>query len=324
MNQRRIVPAALLLLALAAALPLGAQTGVATGGGGGSRVLDARSGRWVAWETARSALAEADVVFFGEQHGDSVAHRLERDLLEAMGGRGGEVVLSMEMFERDAQPALDRYLAGAIGEDEFRVIARPWRAYEERYRPLVETAKARGWPVVAANAPQRISGGLAQGGTLEQLDALPPEHRALAAAEIRCPRDAYWERFAAEIRGMAAQHGPARGGGAEGAAGMESRLGAFYLAQCVKDETMAESVARALQARPRAKVLHVNGAFHSDFRQGVVERAARRLPEARLLTVSVVGVPDPARADPAAHRGRADFVVFTRERAEAEAVPGRG
>ena len=53
----------------------------------------------------------------------------------------------------------------------------------------------------------------------------------------------------------------------------------FYLAQCIKDETMAESIVDARLASARdAIVVHFDGAFHSDYSQGTVARVKRRQP----------------------------------------------
>ena len=66
----------------------------------------------------------------------------------------------------------------------------------------------------------------------------------------------------------------------------------FYLAQCLKDETMAESIADAFQrsAAAHATIVHVNGAFHSDYAQGTAAAARRRLPGRRIAVVSVLPV----------------------------------
>src|SRR5690554_704509 len=51
---------------------------------------------------------ERDVLFMGELHGDPAAHALQLELLDALiaasGSAGREIVLSLEMFERDVQP----------------------------------------------------------------------------------------------------------------------------------------------------------------------------------------------------------------------------
>jgi uncharacterized iron-regulated protein len=87
-----------------------------------------------------------------------------------------------------------------------------------------------------------------------------------------------------------------------------------YEAQCVKDETMAESIARELLARGRGNgvLLHVNGAFHSDYGLGTAERVRRRMPDHRQLLITAVPVDDPATAPLANHGSKADYVIFTK------------
>ncbi len=250
------------------------------------------------------ALGEADVVFVGEQHDDAVGHRFELDLLRELGGTR-PVVVALEMFERDAQPALDAYLAGEISEAEFLERSRPWPNYTTDYRPLVEIARERGWRVVASNVPRPLAASVAREG-LAALETLDPAERALAAVSVRCPEDAYYERFSAEMRGHAGAHGTDASGE------MEAMIRRLYEAQCLKDETMAESILAAREGNPLT--LHFNGAFHSDEGMGIVPRLQRRRGRLNVAIVSLVPAADPADAAAASgQRGRADFVVLTRD-----------
>lgn len=263
------------------------------------RIVHTASGRSVDLDALADTAAAADVVFFGEEHDDAAAHRLQHALLEALARRRDHVTLSLEMFERDVQPALDDYLAGRITEERFLAGARPWPNYAAAYRPLVRFARERGWRVVAANAPRPYATLVARAG-LDTLRALPPAARRLVAREISCPEDAYFRRFAESMD----EH--------PGGDGEDAVLLRYYQAQCVKDETMAESIAGALAASPGAPVVHVTGSFHSDFGHGIPARVARRLPGARLLVLTAIPVADPARATAAGHGGRADYLLFTR------------
>ena len=52
-------------------------------------------------------------MFLGETHDDETTHRLELAVYEGLLHRKPkQVVLAMEMFERDVQQVLDDYLAG--------------------------------------------------------------------------------------------------------------------------------------------------------------------------------------------------------------------
>ncbi len=284
------------------------------------RVYDSRAARWIGFDEMLDRLADADAVFVGEQHDDPGTHRLELALLEGLARRRDRVMIGLEMFERDTQPLLDRYLAGGVAEAEFVSGARAWPNYATDYRPLVEFARSRGWPVVATSVPRPLAARVAREG-VGAMDALPPAERALAAAEIRCPRDAYYERF---VRTMGAHPGSGHGSGATGSADATAMIDRFYAAQCVKDETMAESVAATLRrTEPAALLVHFNGGFHSDFRLGIVPRVERRRPDARVVTVTAIPVPDLSTVKVGDYAGRADFLLFTRapEQRSPGAVP---
>ena len=268
-------------------------------------IVRSAAGQAVSFDAMVAASARADVLVIGEEHDDNETHFAELALLDGVGRARGQVVLSLEMFERDVQPAVDAYLAGRTAEADFLAASRPWERYATDYRPLVLLARSRGWPVVAANIPRPMATDVSRSG-LASLAALSPASRALAAREISCPHDRYYDRFIAEMGGHS--------GTASGSGGSNATMDRYFEAQCVKDETMAESIAAAL-ARGGAGtiVVHVTGSFHSDFGDGTVARVRRRSPAARIVTVSAVPSPDPetARPEPA---GRADFVIFTKQK----------
>jgi uncharacterized iron-regulated protein len=286
------------------------------------RVFDTRRNVFVDFEVMLAELSRTDAVFVGEQHDDSNTHRLELALLDGLRRRAVPVLLSLEMFERDVQESLDRYLGGAIDEQAFLKGARPWPRYATDYRDLVELARTQRWTVLAANVPRRLAATVAKGGR-EAIEALPPADRALAAADLQCPHDAYFEKFKAAVPGHGAgtpgktdkpgtAPDPAKAAQAERDAA--ATLERYYLSQCLKDETMAESIVQALGRRgPAAGTLvHVNGAFHSDFGLGTAERVRRRMPAARSLVVSMVPVPDIDTVAPSGEDlRRADFLVYT-------------
>jgi uncharacterized iron-regulated protein len=255
-------------------------------------------------------LSRADVVFFGEQHDDLETHRAEAETLDAIGRMGRPVVLSLEMFERDVQPALDDYLAGRIGEPEFLAHTRPWANYSTGYRRLVELARAHHWPVVASNVPRPLASAVGRKG-MAALDTLTPGERLNAAHDNVCPMDDYHARFMDEMHG----HSAGAGGKPEPGDSLPTAMAErFYLAQCVKDETMAESIVRAKRAAPRnAIVVQFDGAFHSDYAQGTVARVKRREPSWDVVVISAVPVADPLSAPVAPESGVADFVVFTKQ-----------
>ncbi len=279
-----------------------------------NRVYDTKKKHFIDFESLTQRVAGTDLVFVGEQHDDPATHRMELALLEGVARRRDSVVVALEMFERDVQGILDRYLSGVATEAELLKDARPWKNYPSDYRPLVELARARGWPVIASNVPRPMATLVARAG-LPGLDTLAAVGRPVRADDLSCPRDDYFDRFTKAMGDMAG-HGPGRN---EGDNDPRRQLERMYEAQCLKDETMGESVARAWQ--PGRLVLHYNGAFHSDFRLGTAERARRRTPGARVLVITAVPVADLDRVEPSKEdRKRADYLLYVLAPAKADST----
>jgi uncharacterized iron-regulated protein len=261
------------LAALFALVPL-ALTSCSTFGlrGGDYRIYETRSGAEIELEQMVAELASADVVFLGEEHDNDAGHRLQLWTVEMLADGGRPLILSMEQFEADVQEPLDRYLAGEIGAKEFLAESRPWPNYPEHYRPLVEFAKRRGFPVLAANIPRPLASRVAH----EGLYSIGNER--LAPWVVWTDEPEYAQRFA---RAMGRNHFDQADGG----------LRRWFTAQCVKDEKMAESIVRALGAARAAGqdplVVHLCGKFHSDYALGTVSRLRRRQPELDLRVVAM-------------------------------------
>jgi uncharacterized iron-regulated protein len=268
------------------------------------RVYDTQRKAFADFEVMLADVATGDIVFVGEQHDDPNTHRLELAILEGLKRRNVAPIVSLEMFERDVRPALNAYLTGAAGEEETLKSTRPWPRYATDYRPLVELAKAERWPVVAANVPRRIAAAVAKGGK-DAIAQLPPDDRALVARDLECPLDDYFDRFAKSM----GSH-PAPDQKPEEQRAMTER---YYWSQCVKDETMAESIAEAVQARASPGLLvHYNGAFHSDFALGTAARTRRRLPGKRVIVISMLPVESLDALNPSGEDlARADYLVYT-------------
>jgi uncharacterized iron-regulated protein len=263
-----------------------------------TRVVESRTVETIDLETLAGRVASAEVVLFGEFHDDPGTHQLQLALLEALARRRHQVLLSLEMFERDVQPVLDAYLAGEITEETFLARSRPWSNYATDYRPLVEFARAQHWPVLAANVPRRLAAQVGRGG-LDTLSALPGEERSFAAAEIGCPHDRYHQRF---VETMGDHPGMD-----------EAMIDRFYKAQCLKDETMAEAIVDAIERYPGALVVHMNGSFHSDYGDGVPARIVRRRPGTRVTILTGIPVPELEHAPVTENLERADYLLFTKE-----------
>ncbi|HWB78007.1 MAG TPA: ChaN family lipoprotein [Nannocystaceae bacterium] len=255
------------------------------------RILD-REGHEVSLSAMLDALAQKDAVFLGETHLDDVTHRVELAVLEGLADRRkDELTLSLEMFERDVQPLLDDYLHGKIDEAKLVADARPWGNYATDYRPLVEAARARKLPVVAANLPRPLVMSLAQEGKLAW-ERAKQEHPTWVPAVVHPPDPEYWARVGRVLRG----HGPGGGGGPEDPT---------WSIQNLWDNTMGEAVANALGERT---VLHVVGAFHVEYFGGTLAQLRTRAPKASIASLTVVPVDDLRTVE--VRPELADYVVY--------------
>jgi uncharacterized iron-regulated protein len=242
---------------------------------GTSKFAVIQNGKFTKYSELLKAAIEADVVFVGENHDHTYGHYLEAKLLRDIQAKKANVSLSLEMFERDVQDVLDAYLAGKIPEQDFLAKSRPWPNYPTDYKPMVEYAKAQSLHVIAANIPRRLAGVVGRGG----LDSVPVVDRKWVAREHWAPEGEYKDRFIETMRQMASS-------GKSAMPAMPAMFDAMYAAQCIKDDTMAESIVDHATKTGRS-VIHYNGCFHSDYTLGTAERVKRLSPGLKVLVVKI-------------------------------------
>ncbi|HZT58880.1 MAG TPA: ChaN family lipoprotein [Pyrinomonadaceae bacterium] len=265
------------------------------------------------------ALDGADVLIIGETHDDPVAHLLEAELLRRADERYARaqskkraVALSMEMFERDVQTALDEYLAGLITERNFLLSSRPWPNYSTDYRPLVEYARGHRLPVIAANAPARYVSRVSANGP-DSLNVLSKQAKAwLPPLPFPPSSPDYAAKFNDFMQ--AAMGGPhSATPSAPNAQVQANPHGSMHLldAQDLRDASMADAIAEFLKHNKDALVVQVNGTFHSEERMGVPEQINHYRPKARVVVITIV--PDEGFPNfDAARLGKlGDYVIVT-------------
>jgi hypothetical protein len=80
--------------------------------------------------------------------------------------------------------------------------------------------------------------------------------------------------------------------------------------QAFKDATMAKFILANL--KPATFFMHYNGAYHSDFYQGIMWYLLKAKPELRITTISTVTQTD-INALEKEHLGKADFIICVPE-----------
>lgn len=277
------------------------------------------SGDPVSWDQIRDSMGRADVILVGEQHNDSIGHRIEFELLQILhsdSSWSGALGVSMEMFDRDVQQIVNEYLAGFISEDHFIKSARAWDNYKTDYRPLVEYAREHELDVVAANSPRRYVNRVSRIGT-ESLEELPASARQyLPPLPVDGPTEEYQEKWDKEMA-AAMEHMPQPDTAAVEGEEMPEAHGGFNLsrmfaAQNVWDAGMAYSIVGFLTDNPRSKVIHYVGSFHVESRSGLPDHIENYRPATSQVVIYIHPVATPKEFD-ASLTGRGDFVIQTRE-----------
>jgi uncharacterized iron-regulated protein len=123
----------------------------------------------------------------GERHDDPDHHAWQLQVLTALHARHPGLAIGMEMFPREAQPALDAWVAGHIDWPTLLVTSdwdTVWGYPAELYRPMLEFARRNRIPIVALNLHPEAVRKVSAGG----FEALPPELRAALGRPARAPK----------------------------------------------------------------------------------------------------------------------------------------
>jgi uncharacterized iron-regulated protein len=224
------------------------------------RILRGTDGSEIDFDLLAGEIGKRKVVYVGEQHNNDYQHAFQLRVVKRMYEQSPDLAIGMEMFQRPSQAALDAFVLGEIDEKE--MLRRTeyflrWGWDYLYYRPILLFARENGIPVIALNAPTEVRRKVGSSG----LDSLTPGEREQIASEIDLTIEAH-RTYLEKIWEMHPM----------GNRSFEN----FYAAQCVWEDTMAESIARSLEGRPNRRVVVIVGGGHVRQRYGIPLRAERR------------------------------------------------
>lgn len=236
-----------------------------------------QNGKAITTDKLIKELAEYDIIFFGENHNNSINHWLQLKVTEALHAKkNGQIMLGAEMFERDNQSQLNQYLEGTFDAKTLKDSARLWNNYNTDYKPLIDFAKNNKLKFIATNIPRRYASQTAKEG-IESLLALSEQEKAFIAQlpiHVSLETPGY-----KEMKAMMGDH-------AEGTKVMN-----FISAQATKDATMAESILKNIQ---QGKIfIHYNGNYHSKEFGGIYWYIRQKNPDLKMAVISVFETEDP-------------------------------
>lgn len=218
-----------------------------------------------------AAAQEADIVFFGEYHNNTVHHWYQFKLTEALQASGKPLMLGAEMFESDQQLLMTEYVQGLITDKQFEDESRLWNNYKTDYKPLVKLAVRHQIPFIATNVPRRYASMVSKQGP-EYLQSLSSEAKQwIAPLPYKIP---YELPSYADMGKMMGGHGD------------EASIKRMVAAQAIKDATMAHFILK--NWKPGTTFLHYNGSYHSNKGEGIVWYLLQQNPKLKIIVISAV------------------------------------
>lgn len=221
-------------------------------------IISAETGQPVGFEQLLADLKKARLVYIGESHTNRSHHQIQLKIITALAGAVGDLSVGMEMFDFTYQGILDQWSAGQLEEDEFLEKVHwyaNWRYPFELYRDILETIRDNRIPLVGLNIPFHIPSKVRLGG----LESLTESDKALLPTEIDTTDAAH----RAYVEPVFRQH----------SFGGSARFEYFYQAQCLWEETMADTIDRTM---PAGTMVVLAGNGHIIYKFGIPERAFRR------------------------------------------------
>lgn len=211
------------------------------------------------------------VVLLGEYHDDVMHHAWQLGVISALAGRRAELVIGLEMLPRSAQPALDRWIAGEIGEAEFVSDSQWWQYWKfdpELYLPILRYARLHQIPVYGLNVERSLVDAVRSKGW----DNVPVAERA-GITDPAPPVTDYLDMLAMSysMHGSGAGHGrPADLQQIKTDPGFQR----FVQGQQLWDRGIAQSLVAVGARHPNATIVGLMGSGHLMDRQGVPHQLA--------------------------------------------------
>ena len=209
------------------------------------RIYDLQNNKELLMSNALSDLKKNRIIIVGEHHSNQSHHFAQLNVIQSLKEAGVKVAVGLEMFRSDSQQALDRWVAGEIGEQQFQEIFYDnWGYSWENYRVIFDYAKAEKIPLVGLNVSRDITRQV----SLQGFQSLNQEQKR-KLSNISCRVDKQYMDYIKK----------AFGGHAHG----KLNFTYFCEAQLVWDTVMAINALEYLDKNPNALMVLLTGTGHA-------------------------------------------------------------
>ena len=260
------------------------------------RIIDLETGEAINFTGLIEKLKPVDVIFVGEVHNNPEHHLIQVQLLQALMARyAPPLAVAMEFFDTTRQPVLDKFMSGDLDEPAFLEQVdwkNNWRFPYHLYRPILWVSQDKGTALLGINAPNAVVKKVARSG----LVSLTSEERNQVARDIDLDNKAHREYLSSIFKHHPFKKNPKHS---------VENFDHFYQAQCVWDETMAETISEYIKAHG-GKMVVFTGNGHIMNRFGIPDRVLRRVD---VKTATIVLYPLTERTT--INKRLADYVWLT-------------
>ena len=252
------------------------------------RIYDLQNGQDASIDEMVPALSQNRIVIVGEHHNNKRHHEAQLRVIQSLKEAGIQVAAGLEMFRSDSQEALDRWVAGEIGEAEFeQIFYDNWGYSWENYRVIFDYARQEKVPLIGLNVPRDITRQVATRG----FKSLTAEQKG-KLSNIACRVDKEYMDYIKR----------AYGGHAHG----KLNFTYFCEAQLVWDAVMAVNTLEFLKENPKALVVILTGTGHAQ-KNAIPRQIKERSNLAHAVILpEVKGLIDPQTID----KSDADYIML--------------
>jgi uncharacterized iron-regulated protein len=223
------------------------------------RLYDLSSGRVVGGPEAVARLKQARIVLVGEHHADARHHHAQLALIRTLDQAGAPLAIGLEMFRRQSQADLDRWVDGQMEESRFiPIFLDHWNFDWDLYRPIFIYARDHRIPMIGLNVDKGLTRQVARQG----YDSLSETQKA-TLGPLTCDVTPQYRAYIRDAFGAHA-HG-----------GMD--FDRFCQAQLVWDTAMAVNALAYLHQNPETVMVLLAGSGHAQ-KQGIPAQLAKRAP----------------------------------------------
>lgn len=191
-----------------------------------------------------SDLKSVQVIFIGELHDHFGHHQAQISIIRALRNDKQPLAIGLEMFRKDSQDALDRWVGGNYPIGSFLKIYEDnwsnWPAYQD----IFNYARSEKIRMVGLNIPQGLSSKVARNGF-----AALPEAERQALGNVKCVVSPEYGDYIRRAMGGYGGHG--------------EQFLFFCEAQILWDTMMARHLAEFLKANPAYRVVVLTGSAHA-------------------------------------------------------------